>query len=209
MAGKRKPRIFWPQYPPNHINEVFQKTYPGIVSEWDSNPALGEWENELLWILNDKFDLNIKGAKESRSLQKKVRRWVDRLIKKPDLESYSKDLARALHNFYLKINTVPTYIPKGKKPQKTPYLFIEFQPRLKGKDVTPFWLFCLAKTISRFGMESMGRCDVCGNYFIDIRHRGMKHCSQLCTSLASTYKLISLEKQSDKHPQIKDQRRKK
>lgn len=209
MAGKRKPRIFWAQYPPDHIDDAFKKTYPGIVFEWDTHPTLGEWENELLWILNDKFDLNIKGAKESRDIQKKVRSWVDRLIEKPDLELYSKDLAKALRSFYLKINTVPIDIQRGEKAKQIPYLHIEFQPRLKGKDVTPFWLFCLAMTISRFGMESLGRCDVCGNYFIDIRHRGMKRCSPQCTSLASTSKLSSLGKQGNNPPQIKGKGRKK
>lgn len=183
--GKRKPRIFWTQYPPEHIKELSPKPFPGIVTSWDEHPALDEWENELMWILNDDFSLKVKGASLSLRIQKEIRKWADRWIGNPDIESFSKDITEALQPFHLKFEVIHKTYPKGGISRKDPLITIRPIPRISGKDITPFWLFALVNTLSKVGPKGLGKCEICGTYFIDIKHRGKKRCSLKCARLAS------------------------
>lgn len=185
MMRKLKPRIFWTQYPPDHIYELTPKPFPGIVTSWDEHPALDEWENELLWILNNDFNLKAKGASLALSIQKELRIWADRWIENPDIESFSQDITEALQPFHLKFQVTPKNYPRGAISRKDPLLDIRPIPKCPGKDQSPYWLFALVKTLSKVGPKGLGKCEICDTYFIDIKHRGKKRCSLKCSRLAS------------------------
>lgn len=202
MPGKRKSRIFWYDYKADHIFEVPKKTYPGIVAHGWVSPALDEFGNELLWILNHPFKEDTREGKRALSAQRKIREWVDLLLQKPDPVSYSKKLSKALERFRLSIKATPCIVKKGGKSKEITFMSIRYRPDGESKYIPQFWLFCLAMTLNRFGMDSIGRCEICQNYFIDIKRRGKKYCSTLCTSLASTYRSLGKEVKEYEIPQI-------
>lgn len=185
MTGKRKPRIFWTQYPPEHFYEQDPKPFPGIVTSWDTHPALDKYENELLWILNDEFNPKLKGAKLPIKVQREVRSWADRWIDGPDLESFSKYLTLAIRPLRLLTEVIPNPSYNEKSPRTIPLLEHRYHETLTRKDVAAYWLFCLAMTLLRVGRNGLGRCGVCGNYFIDVLNRGKKQCSSQCSRLGA------------------------
>jgi hypothetical protein len=186
MPRELKKIIFWTPYEPEHIVNPSPKPYPGIITAWDIHPALGEWENELLWILNNDFNLKAKGAKKALRLQTKVREWADEWIKNPDPESFSKRLTSALRPFHFQTEITPASLNNKPSSTNLPPLSIKFNPRYTGTDPTPIWLFSLAWTLTKVGPKGFGKCDICGNYFIDIMHRGKKRCTIRCSRLAAT-----------------------
>lgn len=186
MPRKLKKVIFWTPYGPEHIFDQSPKPYPGIATAWDIHPSLGPWENELLWILNNEFNPSLKDAALALRIQKNVRKWADEWIANPDPESFSKKVTSALRSFHFEITITPANPTDKINSSSIPSISINFIPRCTGKDPTPFWLFSLAWTLSKVGPYGLGKCDICGNYFIDIHHRGKKHCSLRCSRLAAT-----------------------
>ena len=191
-------RIFWPQHPPRHTYEAPVKPYPGIVIDWDIHPLLGEWENELLWILNEPFDPKVEESKFPLSIQEEARRWADRWIEEQDPTSLSKKFNKRLQSFYFKVEFTKHEISSTEKSRFIPPLSYKLIPKTSKEDPASFWLFCLAYTLSKWGPKGLGKCDVCDNYFIDTFRRGKSRCSPKCTSLAATRKLISKRKQQTK-----------
>lgn len=191
MARNLKKRIFWTQHPPEHIDKAKDEPYRGIVVEWDRHPALGEWENELLWILNDDFNPKLKGAAQSLRVQKEVRRWADRWIENPAPVSFSQDITQALRGFYFAVEFSARDTSKDPPNAFPPPLKYDTRPAISRKDPTLIWLFALAYTLSKWGPKGFGKCGICGNYFIDIMHRGKNHCSLQCTGVARTRRLIT------------------
>ena len=190
MPGKRKPRIFWPDYKADHIWEVPKKTFPGVVAHGWVSPEIDEFANELLWILNHRFDkLNDKGNKSSR-VQEEIRNWVEELLKKPKPYEFAKKLNENLNDFRLSIQAFPHFVSKTNKSKQITFFQIHYRPVKQRKNIHQFWLFCLLMTLNRFGMEAIGKCQLCHNYFIDIKRRGKKYCSPQCTSLAATRRSI-------------------
>lgn len=121
-------------------------------------------------------------------VQREVRSWADRWIDGPDPESFSKDLTQAIRPVHLKTELIPSPYCNEKSPRTVPLLYPKPRLGLTGDDYTPFGLFCLAMTLCRVGRNGLGRCSVCGLYFIDIENRGKKHCSRQCSRLGAFYR---------------------
>lgn len=195
MVRNLDKRIFWPQHPPGHIYQAPVKPYPGIVMDWDIHPLLCDFENELLWILNEPFDPKVKESKLALSIQHEVRRWADRWIEEQDPTSLSNSFNKRLESFCFKVEFTKREISDTEKSRFIPPFSYNLIPKTSKEDPASFWLFCLAYTLSKWSPKGLGKCDVCGSYFIDIFRRGKSRCSQKCTSLVATRKLIAKRKQ--------------
>jgi hypothetical protein len=205
-------RIPLPAGKPSPVPKIF----PGLVDTWDTDPELNQWDNELLWILNDDFPPNkgetiqrlshnpkikkedypkyIKDAAFSHRLQRQIREWVDRWLQNPDPTLFAQEIEKALHPLSLKVRVFPQSPPPSSKPWETPALYYSLNPAGFMKDAHCYWLFALLNTLSRWHPKGLGKCEVCGTYFIDKKHRGKSRCSLKCTWRARARRSLARRK---------------
>ena len=198
MAGKQKPRILWPQYPPEHIFKPSSEPFPVINTPEDVREDLINLKNDILWILNEDFDQKGKVANKARAIQEQLRRWADRWIEKPGDELFQKELSKALSLKRIEFEIAQDTNHKEIKSKKTQALRLSAKLTFTLQDSTSPWLYIFARMLSKIGTLGLGKCDVCHNYFLDIKHQGKKRCSYQCARLAATRRYLRKKEQTPK-----------